>query len=71
MTTESTTMPRRNNPSDAITLLAVVAASPGTMRVEGRYKMLKGDNIAINSIRNPASLAVFFIEVMVISFVRR
>jgi hypothetical protein len=39
--------------------------------VEGRYKMLKGDSIAINSIRNPASLAVFLIEVIVLSFVRR
>jgi hypothetical protein len=39
--------------------------------VEGRYKMLKGDSTAINSIRNPASLAVFLIEVIVLSFVRR
>jgi hypothetical protein len=53
-----------------MTLLAVVAASPGTMRVEGRYKMLKGDSTAINSIRNPASLALFLIEVIALSFVR-
>jgi len=30
------TTPRRNNDSEARTLLAVVAASPGTIRTEGK-----------------------------------
>jgi hypothetical protein len=39
------------------TTLAVAAASPGTIRVEGRYSWLKGAIIATNSKRNPAALA--------------
>src|SRR5215210_5019645 len=71
MTTESLTIPRRNNPSDARILLAVVAASPGTMNMEEMYRMLKVASRAINRYRNPASLAVFWIEFILRSFVRR
>src|SRR5215210_5664227 len=55
------TMPRRNNDSEARILLAVVAASPGTMRTEGTYTRPKAPNTATSRYRNPATLAVSLI----------
>jgi hypothetical protein len=51
------TILRRNSDSEAMILLTVVAASPGTIRVEGTYIMPKIANGAITRYRNPATLA--------------
>ena len=61
---ESPTNPRRNSPSDEKILWAVVAASPGTTRVDGIYRILKGAIIAITMINTPVILAVVWIEVV-------
>src|SRR6266511_501098 len=60
-TTASLAIPRRNSPSEAIILWAVVAASPGTTSVEGTYIMPNGAKTAIMRIRSPTSLAVLWI----------
>jgi hypothetical protein len=50
-------------------LLAVVAASPGTISVEGTYTMLKGAKRAIRRYRIPATLAVLFSDAAAMWFV--
>jgi hypothetical protein len=39
-------------------LLAVVAASPDTIRLEGTYRKVKTPSGTVNRYRNPASLAI-------------
>ena len=55
-------MPIRKSNSEAIILLAVAAASPGTIKVEGMYIMLKAPVIVISRYSNPAIFAVFLVE---------
>jgi len=49
-------------------LLAVVAASPGTIRMEGTYIMPKIPSGNIIRYRNPAILAVFLFVFIFFSF---
>jgi hypothetical protein len=50
-------MVRRNSDSEAMRLLAVAAASPDTISLEGTY-MAKIPSGTTNRYRNPASLAI-------------
>src|SRR6476646_1044896 len=51
------TMPKRNSDSEARMLLAVPAASPLTIKREGRYRRVKGANKFAIRYKNPATLA--------------
>src|SRR5260370_17909923 len=62
--TNSLTMPMRKSHSEAIILLAVAVASPGTIKAEGTYMMPKAPGIPINRYSSPATLAVFLVEFM-------
>jgi len=65
------TIPLRNSDSEAMILLAVIAASPGTIIMEGIYNMPKNPNGAISRYRNPATLAIllgFIFSLIVIVF---
>ena len=54
----SLTRPGRNSDSEAMILLAVVAASPDTIRLEGTYIKVKIPSGTVNRYRIPASLAM-------------
>ena len=53
----SLTKPSRKRASEAKTLLAVAAASPGTMRVDRTYPSLNPAQRMMTRYRSPATLA--------------
>jgi hypothetical protein len=55
-------MPIRKSDSEAIILLAVAVASPGSISWEGTYNKPMGPVIAMSRYQNPAILAVFLRE---------
>jgi hypothetical protein len=65
------TMPRRNSHSFAKILLTVVAASLGAIRTEGTYTKPKALNAERIRYSNPAILAMFLIEFIVLYLIAR
>jgi hypothetical protein len=61
-TTQSLAMARRNSDSEAMTLLAVAVASPGTMRLDLTKKNPKGAAMKMTRYSSPATLADLLIE---------
>ena len=55
----SLTKPGLNSDSEAMILLAVIAASPGTINLKGTYRAPKIPSGTTIRYRNPATLAVF------------
>jgi hypothetical protein len=51
------TIPKRNSDSEAMMLLAVAAASPRTIKRDGRYRRVNGANMLETKYNAPATLA--------------